>query len=372
MDPKGSIDLTLATKILVYDKTSNPYSMGIKTPTRIWKLQCDTESERDQWVQSLRDLLQNPLYTGYITDYYNYNKMLSQKQQKKEKEPEMNGNIVHNEEIMDDLKNGSEQIEAMKKAQEKEVRELQQRMKSLINKHNMDRGELKEEIAMQYKQQLDVQRETMLKWKEKIQELSDEIAMIEQQRKDADNEYKQKIDALEKEKNELNEINQEQKKAIDDKDDVITKIKGDVKEMGVKINKLESDAMERKNKSYAINDVLYKVQGDAVAKLKYNKMHKKNVICINKINHLFYYDADGKNKGEQKYIIVKDVEINNNSIQKQMTKPWFLIIGEKRTALFATDSSSVRDEWVSFIRKALGKQTNAEPKDDDDGKEEEP
>merc|ERR1712154_503910 len=133
-----------------------------------------------------------------------------------------------------------------------------------------------------------------------------------------------------------------------------------------------SDAMERKNKSYAINDVLYKVQGDAVAKLKYNKMHKKNVICINKINHLFYYDADGKNKGEQKYIIVKDVEINNNSIQKQMTKPWFLIIGEKRTALFATDSSSVRDEWVSFIRKALGKQTNSEQKDDDDGKEEEP
>ena len=70
IQPKGSIDLTLATKILVYDKTSNLCSMGIKTPTRIWKLKCNTESERDEWVQSLRNLLQNPQHTGYINDYH--------------------------------------------------------------------------------------------------------------------------------------------------------------------------------------------------------------------------------------------------------------------------------------------------------------
>ena len=43
--------------------------MGIKTPSRIWKLQCDTETDRDEWVQALRNLLQNPQYTGYINDF---------------------------------------------------------------------------------------------------------------------------------------------------------------------------------------------------------------------------------------------------------------------------------------------------------------
>ena len=46
IQPKGSIDLTQATKILVYDKTSNLYSMGIKCPERIWKSQCERRNQR--------------------------------------------------------------------------------------------------------------------------------------------------------------------------------------------------------------------------------------------------------------------------------------------------------------------------------------
>merc|ERR1712176_1407961 len=106
------------------------------------------------------------------------------------------------------------------------------RMKSLIDKQNVDREHLKDEIAVEYKQQLDIQRETMVKWKEKIQELGEEIATIEQERKDADKEYKNKIEELNKEIEELKEINMDQKKAINDKDDVISKTQDDVKEMG--------------------------------------------------------------------------------------------------------------------------------------------
>ena len=147
---KGSIDLTLATKILVYDKTSNPYSMGIKCPNRIWKLQCDTESERDEWVQALRDLLQDPQYTGYVGDYH--------ESLNKEKMPKSSAEIAveqkKNEQGDDDEDGDGNEKDAGVGDQDAQIIELQDRMKSLINKQNIDRKQLKDEIAIEYKQQL--------------------------------------------------------------------------------------------------------------------------------------------------------------------------------------------------------------------------
>merc|ERR1712154_714665 len=177
-----------------------------------------------------------------------------------------------------------------------------------------------------------------------------------------DKEYKNKIEKLNQEIEELKEINLDQKKAINDKDDVISKTQDDVKEMGSAILKLQKEAIDRKNKMYSINHILFKVQGDNVSKLKYNKISKKFVVFIEKINHIFYYDESGNNKSEQKYIVIKDISINNNSIQKQMNKPWFLIIGEKRCALFAAESKQTRDQWVNFIKKSLAtNQSNDTP-----------
>merc|ERR1712154_315151 len=73
---KGLIDLTLATKILVYDNLTNPYSLGIMTKSRVWKLQCAAEKERDLWVAALRNLLEKSTFSGYIRDY---NRMKTQK-----------------------------------------------------------------------------------------------------------------------------------------------------------------------------------------------------------------------------------------------------------------------------------------------------
>eukprot|EP01084_Bolivina_argentea_P253226 425296_1 len=330
---KGSIDLTLATKILVYDKTSNPYSMGIKTPNRIWKLQCDTESERDEWVQSLRNLLQNPSYTGYIMDYNDY---------KNRVESGDTGVQVETTEVTELKDNFMDKSKIDE--QDEQIVELNQRMQSLINKQNVQTEQLKDEIANEYKQQLDLQRETMTKWKEKIQELSQEIVNIEQERQETDLEYKNKIEELE------SKIT-EQEKEITDKDLVITKAQDDVKLMGTAISKLQKEALFRKNKMNGMNDILIKVQGDSISKLKYNKQSKKFVIFTDKINHLFYYDENGP-----KYIIIRDISITNDLIQKQMNKPWFLVIGDKRSALFAADNITIRDKWVNFIKQSIHKQ----------------
>merc|ERR1719225_2269225 len=145
-----------------------------------------------------------------------------------------------------------------------------------------------------YKEQLDVQRKTMIKWKSKIQELSEEIVAIEQERKETDDVYK--------------------------------------------------------NNLISINDSFYKIQGDNIGKLKYGKMSKKFVIFTEKINHLFYYDESGP-----KFLIVQEVQMTNPNISKQMNLPWFMVVGRKRSALFAAESTAKRDKWVQFISKSLGK-----------------
>eukprot|EP00483_Globobulimina_turgida_P003789 UN03795 len=155
--------------------------MGIKTPNRIWKLQCETESERDEWVQALRNLLQNPSYTGYIMDYNDF---------KNKHQSHMNGNIKveQQQESKDNVVD-----RARLQQQDQQINRLNQRIQFLLNKQNSQNAQneqFKDDVGNEYKQQLDLQRETMTKWKEKIQELSQEIVNIEQTRQETDKEYK--------------------------------------------------------------------------------------------------------------------------------------------------------------------------------------
>jgi len=175
----------------------------------------------------------------------------------------------------------------------------QKRLESTLSEVRQSQRE-KARLTKEYKDQLDIQRETMIKWKTKIQELSEEIVNIEQERKETDDEYK--------------------------------------------------------NNLLSINDSFFKVQGDNVSKLKYSKMSKKFVVFTDKINHLFYYDESGP-----KFIVVRDIIIKNKIIAKQMNLPWFLVIGQKRSALFAAETTTKRDKWLNFIRKSLGKTSDSEP-----------
>merc|ERR1719471_104990 len=150
----------------------------------------------------------------------------------------------------------------------------------------------KEEIGADYKDKLVAQSETISKWKQKIDELSQEIMSIHAQRREYEQSYKDNL--------------------------------------------------------LSITDTLDKIHGDNVSKLKYNKISQKVVIFTAKINHLFYYDENGP-----KFFVVKDVSTNNHQIQSNMKRPWFLLIGKKRSVLFAAPSISIRDKWVDFIRTSL-------------------
>lgn len=183
---------------------------------------------------------------------------------------------------------------------------------------------------------------------------------------------KGKIDKLRKENAdlkalnvELDELNGELKQDMAAQTDIIYKHEQRIKTMTMKMVKLEKQVKSRKqSENDSVNDILYKVQGDNLKKLKYTKMCPKFVVFINNINHLFYYDQFGtNNKLEPKCIIVRDISISNALIGKEMDlrngKPWFLIIGIKRSALFVTESISTRNKWVDFITKSIGKSATA-------------
>jgi len=85
-----------------------------------------------------------------------------------------------------------------------------------------------------------------------------------------------------------------------------------------------------------------------VGKLKYNRISEKKVLFTAGINHLFYYDDSGP-----KFFVVKDVQTDNHLIQSNMKRPWFLLIGKKRSVLFACATTGMRDKWVDFIQGSL-------------------
>merc|ERR1719219_1422076 len=86
-------------------------------------------------------------------------------------------------------------------------------------------------LALEYKQELDLQRETMVKWKSKIQGLSKEIVNIEQERNIADQEYKNKMGKLKRDIANMNETTQQQKQIIQKKEHSIRKTQGDIRDM---------------------------------------------------------------------------------------------------------------------------------------------
>jgi len=226
-------------------------------------------------------------------------------------------------------------------------------------------------LAAEYKAELELQRETMVKWKAKIQDLSKEIVSIEQERSIADQEYKGKMLKLKQEIAQLDQTASNQKATIDKKELTIRKTQGDIQEMVSAINVLKRQSSERRGKLQSIQAILAKVPGDAVSKLKYGKESKKFMVYTNRINHLFYYDAPaeetaaspkadaGKAGQGAKFIVVRDISINHPAIGQQMNgKPWFLLIGDQRTCLLVADSIAARDKWVNFVKRSLGQRTD--------------
>jgi len=226
-------------------------------------------------------------------------------------------------------------------------------------------------LAQEYKAELEDQRATMIKWKSKIQELSKEIVNIEQERNIADQEYKNKMQKLKRDIASLDETTKTQKAIIQKKENTIRKTQGDIRDMVSAIGVLKKQSSQRKGKLLSISDVLAKVPGDSVSKLKYGKESQKMCVYTHRINHLFYYDhqeedsltpkSEMKTKLDAKYIVVKDISVNHPAIGQQMNgKHWFLLIGDSRSALFVAESKEMRDKWVLFVKRSLGQRVTTE------------
>merc|ERR1719361_601362 len=222
---------------------------------------------------------------------------------------------------------------------------------AMKSRNEKDREQMKAEAEMKYTQQLDIERERILQLKAKTEELKTELTKIERQRDAQHTEHEEKVNALNQEIESLKTKNEAQSKEIKTKDALISKTRDAVKEMTAAIDQLQKESEEQQQRIYAVQDVLYKVQGDTVLKLKYGKQSKKEVVFVSGINKLFYYDEGGNSKAEQKYIQVLSVQAKSETIKKNMEKFWFLVTGEKRVALFATEDEAVQAKWVKFMKE---------------------
>merc|ERR1712217_412812 len=188
----------------------------------------------------------------------------------------------------------------------------------------------------------------------KTEELKTELTKIERQRDAQHTEHEEKVNTLNQEIESLKSKNEAQGKEIKSKEALISQTQDAVKEMTADINQLKKEAEEQQERIHAVHDVLYKVQGESVLKLKYGKMSRKEVVFVSGINQLFYYDEGGNSKAEQKYIKVLSVQAKSETIKKNMDKHWFLVTGEKRVALFATPDEATHAKWVKFMKESLG------------------
>merc|ERR1711971_827305 len=169
----------------------------------------------------------------------------------------------------------------------------------------------------------------------------------------------------------MNETTQKQKQVIQKKEHTIRKTQGDIRDMVSAIGVLKKQSSQRKGKLLSISDVLSKVPGDSVSKLKYGRESTKMCVYTHRINHLFYYDhedvdtlspkSDSKAKLDAKYMVVRDISVNHPAIGQQMNgKHWFLLIGTARSALFVAESKEMRDKWVLFVKRSLGQRVTTE------------
>eukprot|EP01083_Nonionella_stella_P103372 295121_1 len=173
--------------------------------------------------------------------------------------------------------------------------------------------------------------------------------------------YKTENEDLKCENAELNDINSELKEYIEDKNDLLMQQEQELKDMEAKMMRLEQEVFEKKaGQSRSINDILYKIQGDTVSKLKYTKMSAKRVIFIAGMNDLFYYDETSA-ESAAKCIVVRDIVVCHDQIASilPVNKAWFLIIGAKRKALFIAESMTRRDKWLYFIQNSLNNSLGA-------------
>merc|ERR1719334_1773565 len=154
------------------------------------------------------------------------------------------------------------------------------------------------------------------------------------------------------------------------KDVIISETNAELQQMAAAMatmqQKMKARAAAEGRRSTARQGMLTKVQGQSMENLRLGRKSRKHVFFAG--NRLFWSDdKSGKSNGASTYksIEVREVlnrvvvtaeklrKINNEAIQKHAQRPWFLVVGQRRCALFEAESQVERDAWVKFMRRAL-------------------
>jgi len=154
------------------------------------------------------------------------------------------------------------------------------------------------------------------------------------------------------------------KQQIEAKDVIIREAKENEAKMAASLAAMQKKLKARTDRQRVTTKqgMLTKVQGQSMEHLRLGRKSRKHVFFAG--NRLFWSDATGAS-GTYKSIEVREVlnnvvvtheklrKMNKEAIQKHAQRPWFLVVGQQRCALFEAESRPECDEWVKFIRGAL-------------------
>jgi len=419
LTPKGCIDLTTANKIVTFDKKksakSADFQIHIQTPNRVWKLRCDNKAEREEWVKSLKQLLQNNRHNGYIMDFDQVKKSSQSHNSDYRNDAEsatalalkyqfltppwttmriMNNdkdeNDQHDEEWNDECIPSMEKItscgdihekQTLLEEQRQQMDDLQMKIQSLLQEHKNGKTSkskklsLQTEIANEYAQQLAVQRDEMTRTTQEIQRLHARIREMRREQVATEQTYQQEIEVLSREIADYREMNKQQEIAMRDQDDVIEKIEHDVDSLRNTIVALQSEQQQHiaDERMHSLSDILYKIDGEQVSKFKFHRMREKNVVFVSGCNHLFFYDSESvKSEStsnsshtiKSEWMIVEQIVSEHDHVERNIDEqPWIMLvcrIGDReKFVLFVLPTMQLRSKWIEFVRKSLLKPKRA-------------
>ncbi|ETO31550.1 viral A-type inclusion protein [Reticulomyxa filosa] len=361
LSPKGCIDLTSTRSLLIYEGSDTlQYAFGIKTPKRTWKLQCDNELDKAEWVSTLRKLLESEK-NGYVPEYTKSDKdstalpvQQTVKIENQQVEPViLKKNIerfilfwIHNWKKKKKPGPLKEQRQVATSQANNHLEKLQQELDKLQTTSDIEKNQIRSELTEYHKKQLEIQQEKILQFKEQIELITSEMAQLEMKRNEVDAEYEKKISELQSENERLADNLETTKQRLEAqltlKMEIIEELEGRNEKLEATNEKLQQELEERKEISLCMEGELFKFIGDTEANLKLKKQPQKKTCGFHCQFQTYHVKVE-----------VMDENVNN-TIGKEYPH-WFKVVGHDRIALFVTGDEKTKNQWIALFNKSLPK-----------------
>ena len=179
------------------------------------------------------------------------------------------------------------------------------------------------------------------------------------------NEYKEQNESLEQKITELNEEVNHLNNKLDMKNELISNIKQEIGEIEVELKNKDNEIASLKNIDTSISSELLKYEGNQRSKIKWKSPKIRWFTFVSNKNMLSWIDLENaKIKNgypTSKYMIVKDVITNDDTITKQTQyrNSWFIFVGnDEQWCVVAAKTAELKNKWCKFVRECLKKSQN--------------